>query len=56
MLKKPSMAISTYPTEKRGFRLDIIFNGLWPMKMAVHPCTARSLLKTEFFNKLLILL
>jgi len=29
--------------EKRGFRMTPIFNGLQPLKMAVHPCTALSL-------------
>jgi hypothetical protein len=28
LLKKPSMAFSTSPTEKRGFQLALIFNGL----------------------------
>ena len=37
--------------QKCGFRLANIFNGLQPMKMAVHPCTARCLLKNEFFNR-----
>jgi hypothetical protein len=59
LLKKPSMpistmAISTYPTEKRGFRLANIFNGLHAIKMAIHPCTARSLSKNELFNRLLV--
>jgi hypothetical protein len=39
LLKKPSMAFSISQSEKRGFRIAPIFNGLQPSKMSVHPCT-----------------
>jgi hypothetical protein len=35
LLKKPSMAFSTSQSEKRGFRIAPIFNGLQPSKMSV---------------------
>ncbi len=34
------------PVWQRGFRMTPIFNGFQPSKMTVHPCTARTLLKT----------
>jgi hypothetical protein len=52
-LKKPSVAFPTSSFEKRGFQMTLIFGGCKPSKMAVHPCTGRSLLKNEFFNRLL---
>jgi hypothetical protein len=51
LLKKPSMAFSTSSFEKRGFRMTPIFNGMQPSKMAVHPCTARTLLKNNIFQQ-----
>jgi hypothetical protein len=51
LLKKPSMAFSTSQFEKRGFRIAPIFNGLQPLKMAVHPCTASSLSKNLVFQQ-----
>jgi hypothetical protein len=51
LLKKPSMAFSTSSIEKRGFQLTPIFNGLQPPKMAVHPCTERSLSKNVVFQQ-----
>jgi hypothetical protein len=45
------MALSTSSIEKRGFQLTPIFNGLKPAKMAVHPCTARSLSKNIVFQQ-----
>jgi hypothetical protein len=51
ILKKPSMVFSTSSFEKRGFQMTHIFNGLQPPKMAVHPCTARSLLKNMVFQQ-----
>jgi len=47
-LKKPSMAFATSPSEKRGFRMDPIFNGLKPLKMAVHPCTPQPVENQSF--------
>ena len=37
--------------QKCGFRLANIFNGLQPIKMAVHQCPARCLLNPELFNR-----
>jgi hypothetical protein len=51
LLKKPSMAFSTSATEKRGFRLAPVVNGLQPSKMSVHPCTGRSLPKNCVFQQ-----
>jgi general secretion pathway protein I len=47
LLKKPSMASSTSPSEKCDFRTAFIFNGLQPPKTAVLPCTVRSLPKNR---------
>jgi len=51
LLKKPSLAFSTSPFEKRGFQTAHIFNGLQPSKMTVHPCTVSSLLKNRVFQQ-----
>ncbi len=51
LLKKPSMAFSTSPFEKRGFQMAPVFNGLQPSKMAVHPCTVRRLSKNRVFQQ-----
>ena len=51
LLKKPSLSFSTSSIEKRGFQLTAIFNGLQPQKMAVHPCTGRSLSKNVVFQQ-----
>jgi hypothetical protein len=42
------MAFSTSQFEKRGFRIAPIFNGLQPLKMAVHPCTAQTFEEHSF--------
>ena len=39
------------PVRQRGFQLTPIFNGLQPPKMAVHPCTGRSLSKNVVFQQ-----
>jgi hypothetical protein len=51
LLKKPSLGFPTSPNEKCDFHLAHIFNGLQPSKMAVHPCTARSLSKKGLFQQ-----
>jgi len=51
LLKKPSVAFSTSTFEKRGFRKSLIFNGLQPSIMAVHPCTALSWSKNFVFQQ-----
>jgi hypothetical protein len=51
MLKKPSMTFSTSTFEKRGFRMSLIFNGLQPSKMTVHPCAVHSLSKNGVFQQ-----
>jgi hypothetical protein len=39
------------PVWQRGFRKVPIFNGLQPLKMPVHPCTARSVSKNRVFQQ-----
>ena len=40
-----------HPVWQRGFRKTLIFNGLRPSKMTVHPCTARSWSKMRVFQQ-----
>jgi hypothetical protein len=53
LLKKSSMAFSTSQSEKRGFRIAPIFNGLQPSKMSVALYRLAGCRKTAFFNSLL---
>jgi hypothetical protein len=48
------MAFSTSPSEKRGFRIAPIFNGLQPSKMSVALYRLAGSRKTAFFNSLLV--
>jgi hypothetical protein len=45
------MAFSTSPTEKRGFQLALIFNGLQLSKMSARPCAGRRQSKNCVFQQ-----